>query len=201
MRKLLLGVAAAAAFVTPVVATALPASATETCQDAAKTATFHATQPSGGGGNWNHTFSVSVAPDGGFTGTNVIVGLDAEAMVTVNEIVAGQITDKNSDGIKEFTVAASRDSGFYTTAWSVTDAPMNGAVNSMVDGTVSNATAVGWTAPLPITFTAPVFTASDTDACKNNHGEYVSGAAHAGVKGKALADIAKDVTLVGPYGG
>jgi len=34
-----------------------------------------------------------------------------------------------------------------------------------------------------------------------NHGEYVSGAAHAGIKGKALAEIAKDVTLVGPYKG
>ena len=34
-----------------------------------------------------------------------------------------------------------------------------------------------------------------------NHGEYVSGAAHAGIKGKELAAIAKDVTLVGPYKG
>jgi|1186.fasta_scaffold53405_1 hypothetical protein len=34
-----------------------------------------------------------------------------------------------------------------------------------------------------------------------NHGEYVSGAAHAGIKGQALAKIAKDVTLVGPYKG
>ena len=33
-----------------------------------------------------------------------------------------------------------------------------------------------------------------------NHGECVSGAAHAGIKGKALADIAKVVTRVGPYG-
>ena len=34
-----------------------------------------------------------------------------------------------------------------------------------------------------------------------NHGEYVSGAAHVGIKGKALAEIAKNVTLVGPYKG
>ena len=32
-----------------------------------------------------------------------------------------------------------------------------------------------------------------------NHGEYVSGAVKAGIKGKDLAAIAKDVTLVGPY--
>lgn len=34
-----------------------------------------------------------------------------------------------------------------------------------------------------------------------NHGQYVSGATKAGVKGKDLAAIAKDVTLVGPYTG
>jgi hypothetical protein len=34
-----------------------------------------------------------------------------------------------------------------------------------------------------------------------NHGEYVSGAARAGIKGTALAKLAKDVTLVGPYKG
>ena len=34
-----------------------------------------------------------------------------------------------------------------------------------------------------------------------NHGQYVSGAVKAGFKGKALAEIAKNVTLVGPYTG
>ena len=32
-----------------------------------------------------------------------------------------------------------------------------------------------------------------------NHGQYVSGAVKAGMKGKALAAIAQDATLVGPY--
>ena len=172
-------------------------------------ATFHATQPSGGGGNWVHTFSVNVASDGGFTGTNVITGLDAGQTVTVNETVSGQITDKNNDGIKEVTLAAIRDSGFYTFNWSVTDAPMNGKIDSMTDGTVSYVTALDWTGgELPITFTAPVFATPTTQVCttdpvvdKDNHGEYVSGAAHAGVKGKDLAAIAKDKTKVGPYPG
>ena len=172
-------------------------------------ATFHATQPSGGGGNWNHTFDVNVATDGGFTGTNVIKGLDAGQMVTVNETVSGQITDKNNDGVKEVTVAAIRDSGFYTFNWSVTDAPMDGVIDSMNVGTVSYVTAQDWNGgALPITFTAPEFATPTTQVCtttpdpvvdKDNHGEYVSGAAHAGVKGKALAKIAKDKTLVGPY--
>jgi len=33
-----------------------------------------------------------------------------------------------------------------------------------------------------------------------NHGQCVSGASHAGIKGKALADVAKDVSKVGAYG-
>ncbi|MFL6170204.1 MAG: hypothetical protein ACJ711_11060 [Ornithinibacter sp.] len=33
----------------------------------------------------------------------------------------------------------------------------------------------------------------------DNHGEYVSGAARAGVKGKDFVAIAKNVNLVGPY--
>ncbi len=175
------------------------------------TATFHATQPSGGGGNWDHTYHVTVAADGGFVGTNEIVGLDAGQTVTVNETVSGRITDQNNDGVKEVTLASHRDTGFYTFDWSVTDAPMNGAVDSMTTGTVTYAAAENWTGgPLPITFTAPVFDTTTKQVCtdvpdpvigKDNHGEYVSGAAHAGIKGKALAAIAKDVTLVGPYKG
>ena len=210
MKKIILGIAAAAAVAAPIALSAGSASAATTCPVVPTTtgaATFHATQPSGGGGNWNHTFSVNVASDGGFTGDNVITGLDAGQMVTVNETVSGQITDKNNDGVKEVTLAAIRDSGFYTFNWSVTDAPMNGVANSMTDGTVSYVTAANWSGgPLPITFTAPEFATPTTQVCttpvdKDTHGEYVSGAAHAGVKGAKLAAIAKDVTLVGPYNG
>ena len=212
MKTFILGVAAAAAIATPLVASATAANAATTCQNVPTTtgpATFHATQPSGGGGNWDHTFSVGVATDGGFTGTNVITGLDAGQTVTVNETVSGQITDTNNDGIKEVTLAAVRPNGFYTFNWSVTDAPMNGKIDSMTDGTVSYVTAQNWNGgELPITFTAPVFdtaetctTTTDPVVEKDNHGEYVSGAAHAGVKGNALAVIAKDKTKVGPYPG
>ena len=213
-KKFILGGLAAAAVITPIALTAGSASAATTCQNVPTTtgpATFHATQPSGGGGNWNHTFSVNVASDGGFDGYNVITGLDAGQTVTVNETVSGQITDKNNDGVKEVTLAAIRNSGFYTFEWSVTDAPMDGKVDSMTDGTTSYVTAQNWTGgELPITFTAPEFDTPTTNVCtttpdpvvdKDNHGEYVSGAAHAGVKGKDLAAIAKDVTKVGPYPG
>jgi hypothetical protein len=212
MKKFILGSLAAAAVIAPIALTAGSASAATTCQNVPTTtgpATFHATQPSGGGGNWDHTFSVTVASDGGFTGLNVIEGLDAGNTVTVNETVSGRITDTNNDGTKEVTLAAIRDSGFYTFNWSVTDAPMNGKIDSMTDGTVSYVTALNWNGgELPITFTAPEFATPTTQVCttdpvvdKDNHGEYVSGAAHAGVKGNALAAIAKDKTKVGPYPG
>jgi len=207
MKKFILGGVAATAIA---LGGAGAANAATTCQTVPTTtgqATFHATQPSGGGGNWDHTFSVNVASDGSFSGTNEITGLDAGQTVTVNETVTGQITDKNNDGTKEVTLAAIRNSGFYTFNWSVTDAPMNGVADDMNVGTVSYVTAQDWNGgALPITFTAPVFdtaetctTTTDPVVDKNNHGEYVSGAAHAGVKGKDLAVIAKNVALVGPY--
>jgi hypothetical protein len=59
-----------------------------------------------------------VAADSGFTGTNVIVGLDAGHVTTINETVTGQITERNGDGNKEVTLASVRDSGFYAFAWS-----------------------------------------------------------------------------------
>ena len=141
----------------------------------------------------------------------MINGLDAGQTLTINETVDGQITDNNNDGVKEVTLAANRPTGEYTFNWSVTDAPMNGTVDSMTDGTVSFVTAENWTGgELPITFTALVFDTPTTQDCtttpdpvvgKDNHGEYVSGAAHAGIKGKELAAIAKDKTQVGPYHG
>ena len=210
MRKLLLGLAAAATIAAPIALATGPANAATTCVPTTTGhATFNATQPSGGGGNWVHTFDVNVATDGSFTGSNVIKGLDADQIVTVNETVSGQIADFDHDGVKEVTVAGVRPNGFYTFNWSVTDAPMNGVADNMNVGTVSYVTAQDWNGgALPITFTAPVFdsaqtctTTADPVVDKDNHGEYVSGAAHAGIKGKDLAKIAQDKTLVGPYKG
>ncbi len=41
----------------------------------------------------------------------------------------------------------------------------------------------------------------DAPVPAGNHGQYVSGATKAGVKGQTLKDIAKDVTLVGQFPG
>src|SRR5690349_1589487 len=98
-----LAILGGAAIAVPLTATGTANAATNCATTTVNTdtATFHATQPSGGGGNWDHTFTVTVAADGGFSGTNQIVGLDGGQMTTVNETVSGQITDKNNDGVKE----------------------------------------------------------------------------------------------------
>jgi hypothetical protein len=199
MRKILLGLMAAAAIAAPIAATTAAHAATIIPTGHA---IFHATQPSGGGGNWVHTFDVNVGADGGFTGQNTIVGMDAGQMTTVNETVSGKITDNNNDGIDEITVTGVRPSGLYTFSWSVKDAPMDGVADSMTEGTTSYVTAQDWTGgALPITFTPPVFDAAPQPVvATDNHGECVSGFAHAGYKGGALAAIAKDKTKVGAYG-
>ena len=160
MRQLLLGLVATAAIATPL-AVAGSANAATTCRTCRpRPARRRSTPPSppAAAATGTTRSSVNVASDGGFTGTNVITGLDAGQMVTVNETVSGQITDKNNDGVKEVTVAGVRDSGFYTFQWSVTDAPMDGKIDSMTDGTVAYVSAQNWNGgPLPITFTAPEF--------------------------------------------
>jgi hypothetical protein len=140
-----------------------------------KTVTFHATQPSGGGGNWNHTFTVDVDGTGHFTGKNVIVGLDAGKTVTVDETVSGTLTDTDSNGYADHvSLSAVRDSGFYTFKWSVSNAPMDGVENDMDRGTTSFVTAENWQGgPLPITFTAPTEPLFNTDPEYKNHGQYV----------------------------
>jgi hypothetical protein len=186
--KLILVVGAMAALVVPSVASA-------DVQPANTTATFHATQPSGGGGNWNHTFTVDADATGAFTGTNVITGLDAGQTVTVNETVSGQFTDSDNNGYADHvSLTAIRGSGFYTFNWSVSNAPMNGAIDSMSLGTTSFATAENWQGgPLPITFTAPserIFTVADSTEYKN-HGQYVS--AQGGGKDAAQSSIGMPV--------
>jgi hypothetical protein len=161
------------------VAGAMAALAVPSVASANTTVAFHATQPSGDGGNWQHTFTVNADDTGHFTGTNVITGLDGGQTVTVNETVAGQFTDSDNNGYADHvTLTSNRNSGFYTFQWGVNEAPLDGVENSMNVGTQTLAWAANWQGgPLPITFTAPdvatfPVATDDTDQYKN-HGQYV----------------------------
>ena len=88
------------------------------------------------------------------------------------------------------------DGGTYTLAGNTTGAPDGAwALTASTDslGQVG-ASAEG-------SFTGLPDCATDAVVPAGTHGEYVSGATKAGIKGKPLADIAKNVALVGPYKG
>jgi hypothetical protein len=192
--KLILVAGAVAALAVPSIAAADVQRTQDTVTTPApKTAVFNATQPSGAGGVWTHTFNVTVDESGNFTGTNVITGQDYNGPATVNETVTGQITDTDNNGVSEISVHAVRSSNLYTDAWSVDHAIMDGKKDSMTAGTLNNATANGVTWELPITFTAPVYSGGSTTVTTEykNHGEYVS--AQGGGKEAAQSSIGMPV--------
>lgn len=188
--KLILIGGAVAALAVPAVASADAPRCQETLTTSTpnvvttKTATFTATQPSGAGGNWVHTFNVTVKDDGTFTGSASVSGKDYDGQVhTFTESADGKLTDTDGDGVSEVTLTSGRYPAYYTNQWGVNNARMDGVADSMTAGTVSNAWAQDVTWDLPITFTAPEFKvtqvvdgSSDTTTTTTykNHGDYVS---------------------------
>ncbi len=111
------------------------------------------------------------------------------------EIITGSIdtTNRTVTYTASYLTNGALDGG----AWTVTDGVLAGTATS---GDID------WTG----TYLADQFTvtggfhnvpAAAPVSVTGNHGQYVSGAVKAGLKGKALAAIAQDVTLVGPYNG
>lgn len=196
MRKLLLGVVAAAAIAAPV-AMAVPAhAATPGVLD---TTTYS------NGTTYHHVLT-----------TDYTCGVNADGKTVVNfQIIfdggSGSgvlVPDSANGGTFAFNgvTGASYDwhyGGIYAPGGAWTDASATAAGGTEVYnfGTTGHTEAnfgsvVGSFTGIP-NCPAPEVPATVT----GNHGEYVSGAAHAGIKGKELAAIAKDVTLVGPYKG
>ena len=95
-----------------------------------------------------------------------------------------------------FSGARTTDGYSYTGAGSLT-----GGANSAWQLTASTDSLGQVGASADGYFTGVPNCATDAVVPVGNHGEYVSGATKAGIKGKDLAAIAKDVTLVGPYKG
>src|SRR5262245_8595382 len=123
-RKLILAGGALAALAVPSVASADVSRCQSSATEAA-TATFTVTQPSGAGGLWTHDFTVTVKPDGTFTGTGVVNGLDYDGPKTFDETVKGTFTDTNNDGTADRVSLESSRDYFYVNSWSLTDAPMD----------------------------------------------------------------------------
>jgi hypothetical protein len=190
MRKILiLGFAAILAVLTLGLSTGSANAATQT-----GTATFTAIQPAQDFGQfenvWTHVYTVNVYDDGSFSGTGLINGADGSTtMENVSETVTGKI---NVDGT--INLEATRIDGVK---WSLTNAITDG--DFINKGTLLVPNDPGYRLDVkvsPLVHT-PVAT---PPVALGNHGECVSSAAHAGVKGKDLAGIAKVVTKVGAYG-
>ena len=130
MKKFILGGLAAAAVIAPIALTSGSASAAEParCQETAvtntaTTATFEAHQPAGAYGQWDnrwiHTYTVTVQPDGTFTGTGVVNGSDQNGTFTDEpETITGTFTDSpDADTMSDqvtFTATRTNDKVGYT---------------------------------------------------------------------------------------
>ena len=194
MRKLILGLVATAAIASPL-ALATSANAADS------TGTIDTTTYSDG--TYHH-----VLPADYTCGT----GVDGKTNITFT-LAGGSgtlVPDTNGGGTFAFSGATGNYGwsygGTYNAAGAWTDADASAGFDGVLSevygfGTEGRATGdfgtvVGSFIGIP-TCTTPEVPATVT----GNHGEYVSGATKAGIKGKALAAVAKDVTLVGPYKG
>lgn len=197
MRKVILGLVATAAIAAPLAATATAASAAtpgtlDTTTYSAGT-TFHHVLTTdytcGVGTDGKTVVNFQIIFDGG-SGSGVLVPDSANGGTFAFDGMTGSSYDWHYGGTyapggtwtdAEATAASGTESyNFGTTGR--TDATFGSVVGSFTG--------------IP-TCPTPEVPAKVT----GNHGEYVSGAAHAGIKGKPLAAIAQDVTLVGPYKG
>jgi len=205
MKKIVLALAAAVAVAAPLALAAAPANADvvgDTAPGVIDTVTHNAD-----GGTWTHQFNVtykctSVDGHGGIefkTDSSPTGSGDAAGVITPDASGGGTFSLSGTNGNYTYSYGGAYDTaGVWTGTTSAndsygyaygfgTEAPAAGGVNF---GNVSGSfTGI----PDCSTPTAPVIDVP------GNHGQYVSGATHAGVKGKALAEIAKDAKLVGPY--
>jgi len=143
------------------------------------------------------------------TGTTVgATGTYAETVTGNYNKATGSLTltsvyGMDDNGVVDDSTGVNNSAYAYTMTGKVTDNVFSGTY------TITK-TPVGGTSETsdPASFSGVWFQVSDNGgSCTpppvldgGNHGQCVSGASHAGIKGKALAEIAKVVTKVGPYG-
>ena len=106
-----------------------------------------------------------------------------------NDQVTGHFTEtvtgSFSNDYAKVSLSTSRTDG--SSVWSLSNAPTDGT-------TQTNATLNEYVPfAVPFKVTGPTF-------ANGNHGECVSGATHAGIKGNALTAFSKDNAKVGPFG-
>ena len=181
MKKIVLGLVATAAIAVPLAFSA-PANAATT-----GTGTMHfETQYQGSTYVHDATTAYTCDAEGNvnFTFTGAVPGYTGNGSGTITATTVTFTGTRPTDGYS-YTIAGDL-TGDPNTAWElIGSSDTLGQVGASADGSF-----IG----VPNCVADPVVPVG-------NHGEYVSGAAKAGVTGKNLAAIARDVTLVGPYKG
>ena len=140
------------------------------------TAEFNATEPAGAYDQWDnvwsHHYTVTVNPDGTFTGTGAVSGNDGTNILenVPETVLSGTFTDSADDAdtlSDHVTYTASRGGVTYT------------LTNSLGLGEIAEAQ-ISISTPEPIKFkvSMPVFTTVTTGGVTDfaNHGEYVTAA-------------------------
>jgi len=145
----------------------------------------------GDGSQWYHEFDLNYSRGG-----DGVVTFDGVGKQWDNggEIITGSI-DTNNHTVTYVAKYLNASGQFDGRVWDVvTPAPTSIATSGDIDftGVWNGIDMTGGFHNVP---------AADPVSVPGNHGQYVSGAVKAGFKGKALAAIAQDVTLVGPYTG
>jgi hypothetical protein len=175
MRKILLAVAIAAVASMAVVSAAsadVPRTQgqTQTVTTTTKTtATFTVTQPAGQVGQWDnvwtHNYTVTVNPDGTFTGTGHMFGQDQNGPYEADETISGTL----ANDMVTLTATRTTDGLTYTLVNApfgdtVTIATLNVVVPWLIEMKVTN--------PVITTTSSSETTTTSTDY--KNHGDYVS---------------------------
>ena len=140
-----------------------------------------------------HEFDLTYTP--AVDGVITFEGVGKERTI-YGEVITGSI-DTTNHTVTWMSQYVGTDGKWWAgTRWGVTTLPYTVDASGDLDwngvstGEQAGYNVVGGFRNVPAAAPAPV---------AGNHGEYVSGAVKAGLKGKELAAIAKDVTLVGPY--
>jgi hypothetical protein len=195
MKKFILGGLAAAAVIAPIALTAGSAAAASGTLD---TTTYSA------GTTYEHHLATDYTCGVGADGKTVVnfqiifEGGSGSGVLVPDSANGGTFVFEGTTGSYDWHYGGAYDA---KGVWTAASATANGGTEIYNFGTTGHTDAnfgsvVGSFSGIP-TCPTPEVPATVT----GNHGQYVSGAAKAGIKGKALAAIAKDVTLVGPYTG
>jgi len=198
MRKILLGLAATAA----IAAIAVAGSASAATPGTIDTTTY------ANGTSYHHVLTADYT-----CGTSADGKTNISFDFTNGNGSAGSgtlVPDTKGGGVFAFSGAAGDYGYTYGGTYDTTGKWITAQASAGFGGVESESYTFGEGGRTETQFGSVVGSFSDVPTCPapevpatvtGNHGEYVSGAAKAGVKGKDLAAIAKDVTKVGPYKG